>query len=689
MKFVLLSILLFIYPIVTFAQTLYDSNLPIVVINTDLVNGVPQTIPDEPKVGATMKILYHPDGTRNYMSDINKPEFLNYNGRIGIEIRGSSSQTLPKKPYGLTTRMADNVTVNNVNILGMPKENDWILNSLAFDPTLIRNYLSYDLMRSMGNYAPRGVYCEVVINGTYMGLYIFMEKIKIDDDRVNITQLSTADNASPDVTGGYIVKADKTTGGDVIAWSMASYGATANYLYDEPKQNVITSAQKTYIKNIFTALQNAATAQNSSIVNGYPSIIDIPSFVDYMIMSEFTSNADSYQFSTYFHKERNGKLRAGPVWDYDLTFGNDIFAWGLDRSKTYHWQFENYYKGYIDNTGSKFWKDLFYMADFSCQLKKRWKELTATNGPLNFNVVAAKIDQINTQIAEGAIREEFRWNLSGRSTEIMNMKTWIQNRISWMNSMLANVSICSNPVIPPLVISKINYHPPASKGFQSDDLEFIEIANAGNSMVNLTGIYFSNLGFTYQFPANATIAAGQKLILAANTAIYQQFYGKAAFGKFTRNLSNNSEKLVLADAFGNVIDSVRYQDEAPWPVEADSGGYYLELKSLNLDNNQAANWQAASLTITGTDNIAVFEPEIKIFPNPAKNRVINISIPSGLTIDDFSISIYDLDGRRIFQSLQDEATGEVQIELNDIKPGIYIAEFCNKEFKKTDKLIIQ
>ena len=129
MKRIVISILLLVCCRWASAQILTDSNLPIVVIETD--GGV--NIPDEPKVLGTMKIIWHQDGSRNYLTDVNNPEFLNYNGRIGIERRGSSSQNLPKKPYGLTTLQNDDVTNNNVSILGMPKENDWILNSLAFD----------------------------------------------------------------------------------------------------------------------------------------------------------------------------------------------------------------------------------------------------------------------------------------------------------------------------------------------------------------------------------------------------------------------------------------------------------------------------------------------------------------------------------------------------------------------------
>ena len=208
-RIVLLCFLAFLF-INAKSQSFTDSNLPIVVIETD--NGV--NIPDEPKVLGTMKIIWHQDGSRNYMSDIDNPEFLNYDGRIGIERRGSSSQTYSnKKPYALETLQDDNVTNNNVSIFNMPEENDWILNSLAYDQTGMRDFLAYELSEALGQYASRRQYCEVVINGDYKGLYVFMEKIKPDKGRVNIEKMDETCNQYPEVTGGYIVKADKTTGG--------------------------------------------------------------------------------------------------------------------------------------------------------------------------------------------------------------------------------------------------------------------------------------------------------------------------------------------------------------------------------------------------------------------------------------------------------------------------------------------
>ena len=664
MKHLILFSIFLLHALFGHAQNLSDSKLPIVIINTDINpnTGRPLDIPDEPKVLASMKIIFRPDGSRNYMTDQSNPEYLSYNGRIAIEKRGSSSQTLPKKPYGLTTLKDDNISNNNVEIFGMPKENDWVLNSLAFDPSLIRNYLSNDLYRNLGNYAARGKYCELMINGIYMGLYIFMEKLKIDDNRIDIVKMTNTDNENTELTGGYILKADKTTGGDPIAWSMPSYAATTNYIHESPDTWEISTQQSTYIKSQFTNLQTAATAQNASIINGYPSIIDIPSFVDFMLLSEITSNADAYQYSTYFHKDRNGKLRAGPIWDFDLTFGNDIFQWGFDRSHTNVWQFDN-----GNNTGSKFWRDLYNNPTFKCYLTKRWKELNSSNGPLSLVAINNEMDKLTSIISEAILRENQKWGtIPNHFSEIGNMKVWLQNRISWINSKLSDYTSCSNPYIPQLVISKINYNPLPVGNFKGDDLEFIEITNVGGVSVNLTGFYFSQLGVSYQFPLNSTIGAGKKIILAGNSTVFEQFYGLIPFDRFTRNLSNKSEKIVLADAFGNVIDSVRYSDNSPWPVEADGGGYFLQLTDLNSDNSQATNWHISSNLTVGIED-ADLETDIKVFPNPARSKITVACIQNQFN----SIEIFDLSGRKMMVQ-NGINSNHFSVDIERLMPGIFV-----------------
>ena len=597
------------------AQILSDSNLPIVVIETD--GGV--NIPDEPKVLGTMKIIWHPDGSRNYLSDLDNPAFLDYDGRIGIEIRGSSSQMLSKKPYGLTTLQDDNVTNNNVSILGMPRENDWVLNPLAFDATGMRDVLSYELSEKLGQYAPRRVYCEVMINGDYKGLYAFMEKIKADEHRVNIVKMDETCNSYPEVTGGYITKADKTTGNDPVAWTMQGYGGgwwwggeSTDFIHHYPKPENITAAQNNYIKNVFQQLASVSGQYNTSIVNGIPSVIDIPSFVDFYMIAEYSSNVDVYSLSTFFHKDRKGKLRAGPVWDYNLSYGHDEFG---NRSRYDVWQFDN-----SDNNGPKFFKDLFDTDLFHCYLARRWNELTQRGQPLNYDVVCARIDEIDAWIGEGIGRDNQRWHqMNNHVSEIQSMKTWLLQRTNWLTANFGSCAACSEVEVPPLVISKIHYHPEDWWAVDGDRLEFIEITNNGDEEVDLTGIYFRELGVTYSFPVGATLVAHEPLLICSDSLAFMEYYQMMPFGQYTRNLSNKSENLVLVDAWGNVIDEVCYQDTDPWPWEADGEGAYLELIDLDLDNSLPESWTV------GYDITAVPETEVsdgfRVFPNPTHGMI--------------------------------------------------------------------
>lgn len=592
------------------AQILTDSNLPIVVIETD--GGVP--IPDEPRVMGTMKIIWHQDGSRNYLSDINNPAYLNYDGRISIEVRGSTSQQFfDKKPYGLTTLQADNVSNNNVSLLGMPKENDWILNSLAFDQTGLRDVLSYELFERLGQYAARRVYCEVMVNGDYKGLYVFMEKIKVDDDRVNIAKMDDSCNNYPEVTGGYITKADKANG-DPVAWSMEEYGngwwpSYTDFIHHYPKPENVTLAQNNYIHGVFTNLATVANRHDTSINTGIPSVIDIPSFVDFMLVAEYSSNVDVYSLSTFFHKDRNGKLRAGPVWDYNLTYGYDAFG---SRSRYDVWQFNNQ-----DNNGPMFWRDLFNTDLYRCYLARRWFEQTAPGMPLSYEFVCNRMDEIDVLITEAIGRDNQRWhNMTQHDQWMGDMKNWIQLRINWLNQNIGPYEGCADVDLPPLVISKIHYHPQDYWDIDGDRLEFIEITNNGDEEVDLTGVYFRELGVTYSFPDHAQIGGHEALVLCSDSLAFRDYYNTLPFGQFTRNLSNKSENLVLADAWGNVIDEVHYYDSAPWPWEADGDGPYLELIDLNLDNSLPESW-TVGYDLTGLDDC--HEAAMGLYPNPTRD----------------------------------------------------------------------
>ena len=636
------------------SATFTNSNLPIVIITTEDA----ADIQDEPRVFGTMKIIKRPDGSRNYVSDANTEGFIEYSGTISIEIRGSSSQYLPKKPYGFSTLTADRLDNDNVALLGMESENDWILNSFAFDDSMMRDYISYELARKMGQYAVNLKYCEVIVNGEYKGLYALSEKIKIDGDRVDIAKLDIDDNTLPKLSGGYLIQTDRPTAKDPQAWGNNGAG----YIIEKPSADVITTQQASYIETYFRNLD--LHASNSSIINGYPSIIDIPSFVDYMLLAEISSNADAYALSTFYHKDRGGKLRAGPIWDYNLTYGNDLFGTFneyYDRSLTNVWQFE------YSNTGSNIWRSLYYNSSFRCYLAKRFNQATSTGQSLDYNYITNLIDSTAALISEALVRENEKWNtIANFPGEIINLKNWLQQRITWMKTNLGEFSNCSNITTPSLVISKIDYHPQETATFaDSDDQEFIEIQNTGSADVVLTGVYLLKLGVSYQFPKFSTLPAGKSVYIASNAATFEAKYGFAPFDTFTRDLSNKSQHLVLADAFGNIIDEVQYADKAPWPEAADGDGYYLELINVAADNSLASNWRASTDAVLSTNRFDSAAIDFTVYPNPVKEKMM---ISSQQTIQ--NVSVYNLLGQQINSVSVNYTTGEIKVPT--LQKGMYI-----------------
>ncbi|MEI8202394.1 MAG: CotH kinase family protein, partial [Bacteroidota bacterium] len=307
-----------------------SSNLPIIVINTNNV-----TIPDSPKIPAHMGIIYNGPGVRNYMTD----SFNNYNNNIGIELRGSTSQSFPQKPYGLETRDSSGLQHDTI-VLQMPEENDWILYPPYDDKTCMRNTLVYDLANKTGHYAVRTKFCELVLNGNYQGIYVWMEKIKHDQNRVDIAKMDTWDTLGDALTGGYIFKIDKTTGsGGSDGWNstyLTDGGHTLRFLYEYPAYDAIVVPQENYIRAYVDSFEVALKSNYfADPVNGYRKYIDVNSFIDYFLLSEFTRNVDSYRLSTFLYKQRNSegrKIVCGPVWDYNIALGNADYNNGASTS---------------------------------------------------------------------------------------------------------------------------------------------------------------------------------------------------------------------------------------------------------------------------------------------------------------------------------------------------------------------
>ena len=295
-----------------------SSNLPIVVINT---NG--QAIPDDPKIMADMGIIWNGEGVRNNVTD----PFNNYSGKIGIELRGNSTQMFPKKPYAVETQDSTGANLD-VSILGMPAENDWTFLASYIDRTFIRDPLAHYLSTLTGRWSSRCRFCELILNGEYEGVYIILEKIKRTKNRLNISKLTSADTSGENLTGGYIYEVDGF-GGD--------FGDNRMIVYPKPED--VVPVQLEYIQNYDNNFRYAMALPNfADTVNGYAKWIDVNAFIDELIVQETMRNSDAYGWSAYFHKDKNQKLAAGPVWDFDQSAGNSNYP---DDGVVDGWMFSN------------------------------------------------------------------------------------------------------------------------------------------------------------------------------------------------------------------------------------------------------------------------------------------------------------------------------------------------------------
>ncbi|AYQ33583.1 CotH kinase family protein [Runella sp. SP2] len=461
----------------TLAQTFTSSNLPIIVITTG-----GQTISDDPKVNVNMGIIDNGPGNRNYYrnpANNNQPDpFNNFNGTVGIEHRGSSSQFFPKKPYGFETRTAIGDDLK-VSLLGMPKESDWILNASYTDKTLMRDVLTYHLSNQMGMYATRTKFVELVVDGDYKGVYILMEKIKRDANRVNIASLKPTDNSGDALTGGYILKVDKNTGSADAYWK-SPYPANnlmeINIMLEYPKKDDITTAQFEYIKNHFTNFEHTLNGPNfKDPVNGYAKYIDVNTFVDYFLLTELTYNIDAYRLSVFFYKDRDSrdsKIKMGPAWDYDHSYGNANYCKGWE---TNHWAYDfvREFCPQDDKQTPTWWARLLQDREFCLKVRERWQQLRQSQWT-NSNITNF-VDQNVALLGESQVRNFQRWPLLGEwiwpnyywgntyQEEIDWFKNWTEQRLSWLDANIPRVGALANEpadcasVTKPTVSSPVNY----------------------------------------------------------------------------------------------------------------------------------------------------------------------------------------------------------------------------------------
>ncbi|MGY8764597.1 MAG: CotH kinase family protein, partial [Fidelibacterota bacterium] len=408
-----------------------EFNLPIILIDT-----YGAEIPNEPRIPASMGIINNESGV-NYIDD----PFNDFDGSITIERRGNSSQWQGKTPYRFET-VDDEGDNSNVELLGMPAENDWVLYAPWQDKTMIRNVLTYQLSNEMGRYASRSRHVELYLNDEYRGIYVLMEKIKRDGNRVDISKLNPDEITGDDVTGGYILKFDWFNTGDNIGGFESEFDDMI-YNYHYPKPSDIVPEQEAYIQdyiNGFETIMMGTDYTNDS--TGYPSMMNVESFVDFILLQELAKNVDAYRLSTYIYKDKesvDNRLIAGPVWDINHGFGN------CDYGET--WEVDNWLLEFNPEGGDQmaFWWELLW-EDLAFQHKAavRYTELRQTI--FSEEHIYSIIDSVADYLGPAVDRNFARWPLLGNyiwpnyyvfdtyEEEIDYLKSWTAQRLAWMDS---------------------------------------------------------------------------------------------------------------------------------------------------------------------------------------------------------------------------------------------------------------
>ena len=374
-------------------QENFSSNLPLLIINTkkDRVH----------HSSASIFEMFIISPNANNKSHLKMP--VSFDGNVSIQVRGSSSLQFPKKQYKFTTLNKEGKK-QDVSLLGMPKEHKWILHAPYSDKTLMRNYLAYTKTREINKnkyYAVRSHFVEVLqfTEGkyNYEGVYVLMEKIKRDKQRINIKKTK-----SHKISNGYIVKLDK----DVPDNEYLKYKENKKFLYEYPNILKLNSSQKLYISEYLKDFQKALYTDDFNITsspNYYGRWIDIDSFIVHFLSREFFLDADTWMFSEYIHKDQHQKLFLSAVWDFNSGMGNDNY--------NYQGNFELFaYKKFVDGapyTISAWIQRLMSDPVFHQKVKEKW--ILLRKGIWSDKEMMAFIDATAHRLKEPAKRNFQKW----------------------------------------------------------------------------------------------------------------------------------------------------------------------------------------------------------------------------------------------------------------------------------------
>lgn len=420
------------------ANAQFITNLPIVKlsITNPIVDSYRQT---------NMEVIDNTSG----MNSFSDPATFTTNA--GVKLRGNAaSKAYPKKSYSVESWLGFNVS-NEVSILGLPTENDWVLLAAYPDRSLLRSKLALELHDEMDRYAPRMVYCELFIDTNYQGIYLFGEKIKRDTSRLDLANLRTIDNFGVELTGGYILNVDDESGAGFTS-SIPPPNATASqqveFLYEHPDNGDITPAQKAYIQSYIDSFETGLNGVNfQDPLLGWRPYGANNAFIDYIIVNEVAKNFDAYRIDMYLYKDKSKKMRPGPMWGFDASFANTANC-NTNTATGYAFDIGTSCSA-SPNLPAFWWSKLLTDAVFLQDLKCRYTDYRRSGNQLDIAHIYQLIDSFSSHLnIQGAVARNFvEYPIFGtpiinepapmavsHTDEISKIKTFISARLAWLDS---------------------------------------------------------------------------------------------------------------------------------------------------------------------------------------------------------------------------------------------------------------
>ena len=412
-------------------------------------NGVDQRVwlPEADKTFITVRVE-NADGTPGMKTKDGVPV---YETDTQIKGRGNYTWKWEKKPYALKFD-------NKTEVLGMPAHKRWVLLANWRDRTLLRNDATFWLAKKAHEelpYTTRGQFVELEFNGDYRGNYYLCEQVKIDENRVNITEF---DEKSGNPTGGFLMEIDSYW--DEVNKFKSQY-FDLRYMFKEPDEDpsALEAAGKTelasnyraaytWMQNRINDFERVVKTKSAVEAKDYEDYLDVDSAIMFMLLNELVGNGDFFQtsndevfgpHSTYLYKDvgEDSKLFMGPLWDFDYLTFTSSNSWRGFNSNQYYYYYLSHNQDFVDEIKrlwSKYMTDFAKLPNYISEMKVKLSESQ------KFDEAKWPYDSKYDNTTQKNRNDNGDYGLSYENA-ITRMITNFNNRLGWLNGKIDNLEI--------------------------------------------------------------------------------------------------------------------------------------------------------------------------------------------------------------------------------------------------------